>query len=72
MLNESNFSTLFNEGFPVYNDETIAGPPLSTSPHVKEAQDIFVSKEGDSMIRAVVVDERTPELRIVHIEFRGQ
>ncbi|MGW6422807.1 hypothetical protein ACWF82_09030 [Nocardia sp. NPDC055053] len=72
MLSESKFSAPFDEGLPVYNDETIAGPPLSTSPRVKEAQDMFVSKEGDSMIRAVVVDERTPELRIVHLEFRGQ
>lgn len=72
MLKESKFYAPFDEGLPVYNDETIAGPPLSTSPRVKEAQDMFVSKEGDSMIRAVVVDERTSELRIVHLEFRGQ
>ncbi len=72
MLNESKFYEPFEEGLPVYNDETIAGPPLSTSPRVQEAQDMFVSKEGDSMIRAVVIDERTPELRIVHLEFRGQ
>ncbi|WP_218719928.1 MULTISPECIES: hypothetical protein [unclassified Nocardia] len=72
MLNESKFSKPFTEGVSAANREIIAGPPLSTSPHAKEAQDMFVSKEGDSMIRAVVIDERTANVHIVHLEFRGQ
>lgn len=72
MLEHSNYYAPFEKGLPVYPERIIAGPDLATSPSVQKAQDIFRSGEGDSMIRDVVVDERTADLRIVHIEFRGQ
>ncbi|MEV0059498.1 hypothetical protein [Nocardia sp. NPDC050718] len=72
MLDKSRYSEPLEKGMPVHPEKIIAGPPLATSPSVKVSQDLFVSQEGDSMIRAVVVDERTPELRIVHLQFRGQ
>lgn len=71
MLDNSDYHAQFESGRPAHK-EALAGPPLETSPSIKEAQDLFVSREGDSMIRDVFVDERSADLRIVHIEFRGQ
>ncbi|MFC4125494.1 hypothetical protein [Nocardia rhizosphaerae] len=74
MLEQSKYTAQFRKWYSIQPEyeQVIAGPPLETSPNVQKAQDLFVSTEGDSMIRDVLVDERTPELRIVHIEFRGQ
>lgn len=74
MLAQSKYSAPLEKRYSIDPDldAVIAGPPLATSPNVLKAQDLFVSKEGDSMIRDVIVDERTAELRIVHLEFRGQ
>ncbi|MCA2206196.1 hypothetical protein [Nocardia rosealba] len=74
MLEQSKYSAPFEKRYSIDPDldAVIAGPSLETSPNVVKAQDLFVSKEGDSMIRDVIVDERTAELRIVHLEFRGQ
>ncbi|MFC6013911.1 hypothetical protein [Nocardia lasii] len=72
MLENSKFVAEFREWTGTSPEETIAGPPLDTSPHMRRGQDFFQSAEGVSMIRDVLVDERTPELRVVHLEFRGQ
>ncbi|WP_410870458.1 hypothetical protein [Nocardia sp. A7] len=72
MLEHSHYTAPFKKWMPVSPVETIAGPPLATSPNLQKAQDFFTSPEGDAMIRDVLVDERSPELRIIHIEFRGQ
>lgn len=72
MLEKSGFSGPFKEWTGTSPGETISGPPLSTSPHMQRGQDHFTSTEGESMIRDVLVDERSPEIRIAHLEFRGQ
>lgn len=72
MLENSKYVAPFTKWLPVLPEEVIAGPALETSPNVQKAQDLFVSREGDAMIRDVIVDERAADLRIVHIEFRGQ
>ncbi|MBH0776021.1 hypothetical protein [Nocardia bovistercoris] len=71
MLEGSGYRAEFSETRPMVF-QPIAGPPLDTSPRVLRAQDLHVSRVGKSMIRDVYVDERTVDLRIVHIEFRGQ
>lgn len=71
MLEQSRFTDPLEKDFPPYLTKTIAGPDLASSPSVQHAQDTFLSQEKKSMIRDVVVDERTANTRIVHIEFRG-
>ncbi|WP_454196140.1 hypothetical protein [Nocardia sp. Marseille-Q1738] len=70
MLEQSRFAATFEKVYPPFIEETIAGPDLASSPNVQSAGDTFLSAPGKGTIREVVVDERTTETRIVHIEFR--
>ncbi|SIH34243.1 Uncharacterised protein [Mycobacteroides abscessus subsp. abscessus] len=71
MLAKSNFTSAFNKLYQTSLVKIIAGPELDTSPNVILAQDNYVPAEGKSAIREVVIDERDPQTRIVHLEFRG-
>ncbi|MCP2293043.1 hypothetical protein [Nocardia amikacinitolerans] len=71
MLDKSGFIADFRKLFEPTLVTTIAGPDLASSPNVQKAQDTFTSPKGKVMFRRVAVDERTPETRIVHIEFQG-
>ncbi|MCP2278374.1 hypothetical protein [Nocardia amikacinitolerans] len=71
MLDKSGFVADFRKLFEPTLVTTIAGPDLASSPNVQKAQDTFTSPKGKVMFRRVAVDERTPETRIVHIEFQG-
>lgn len=71
MLEHSGYHARFESKTSTFK-EALAGPPLDTSPSLLEAQQIYLSPEGGSMLRDVIIDERSPELRIVHIEIRGQ
>ncbi|MEV0059499.1 hypothetical protein [Nocardia sp. NPDC050718] len=72
MLKDSGFTTPLHNWMGTASAETIAGPPLTTSPRMQRGQDFYRSPDGDSMIRDVLIDERTSELRFVHLEFREQ
>ncbi|WP_433680069.1 hypothetical protein [Nocardia sp. CA-119907] len=71
MLEQTRFVAAFDKLYVTSLVTTIAGPDLASSPNVQSAQDTFLSPKGKSMIREVVVDERTADTRIVHIEFRS-
>ncbi|MGV9817836.1 hypothetical protein [Nocardia xishanensis] len=71
MLDKSGFVADFRKLFETSLVTTIAGPDLASSPNVQKAQDTFTSPKGKVMFRRVAVDERTAEIRIVHIEFQG-
>ncbi|MFC9898454.1 hypothetical protein ACFVMC_32590 [Nocardia sp. NPDC127579] len=49
-------------------ETTIAGPPLETSPMLLRVADDYQRPDGKSIARIVIVDERDPGLRYVHIQ----
>ncbi|WP_181697577.1 hypothetical protein [Nocardia sp. GTS18] len=51
--------------------EHIAGPDLNSSPRISRAEERYTSRSNEHMERSVYVDERTPTLRIVHLDFLG-
>ncbi|MBF9316371.1 hypothetical protein [Mycobacteroides chelonae] len=71
MLEKSGFAAKFNKLYQTSLVKTIAGPDLASSPNVVLAQDNYVPAKGKSAIREVVIDERDPQTRTVHLEFRG-
>ncbi|MEV0356479.1 hypothetical protein AB0H71_10495 [Nocardia sp. NPDC050697] len=72
MLEQSRFPAQFSLRTRFGLIETIAGPPLASSPRVEQAQEAwFTSAAGKVMIRDVTVDIRDDNTRFVHIEFRG-
>ncbi|UGT58968.1 hypothetical protein [Nocardia asteroides] len=72
MLEQSRFPAQFNPRTRFGLIETIAGPPLASSPRVEQAQEAwFTSAAGEVMIRDVTVDMRDENTLFVHIEFRG-
>ncbi len=72
MLEKSRFPDVLVHRVVPYPGDTIAGPPLETSPRIEQGQEAwFTSSSGKVMIREVTVDVRDEWTRIVHIEFRG-
>ncbi|MBB4855567.1 hypothetical protein HNP40_002974 [Mycobacteroides chelonae] len=71
MLEKSHFTAKFSKLYQTSLVKTIAGPDLASSPNVLLAQDNYVPAKGKSAIREVAIDERNPQTRIVHLEFRG-
>lgn len=71
MLAKSHFTNRFDKLYQTVLVKTIAGPDLADSPNVLLAQDNHVPAKGRSTIREVVIDERYPQTRIVHLEFRA-
>ncbi len=71
MLEKSGFTAKFSKLYQTSLVKTIAGPDLASSPNVLLAQDNYVPAKGKSAIREVVIDERDPLTRTVHLEFRG-
>ncbi|WP_433758038.1 hypothetical protein [Nocardia sp. CA-135398] len=49
-------------------ETTVAGPPLETSPSILQAEDVYRRPDGKSVNRIVIVDERDPSSRFVHIQ----
>ncbi|MEV0343067.1 hypothetical protein AB0H49_29000 [Nocardia sp. NPDC050713] len=70
MLEKSGFEASFEKAYPPFLAETIAGPDLMSSPNVRSARDTLVSSPGKGTIRQVAVDDRSQDIRIVHLEFR--
>lgn len=66
LLAESHFDAPFTPAHPPFIT-VIAGPALESSPRVLRAQDRYRSPIGPSVYRTVIVDERAPEIRIVHL-----
>ncbi|TLF74490.1 hypothetical protein [Nocardia cyriacigeorgica] len=72
MLARSRFPAVLRHRQPPFTVNTIAGPPLESSPRIEHGQEAwFTSSSGTVMIREVTVDVRDETTRIVHIEFRG-
>lgn len=71
MLDKSHFTAKFSKLYQTSLVKTIAGPDLASSPNVQLAQDNYVPAKGKSAIREVAIDERDPQMLIVHLEFRG-
>ncbi|MGI5220410.1 hypothetical protein [Nocardia sp. CA-290969] len=67
LLAASKFSTQLTKSYSV-TETTIAGPPLETSPALLRAADIFRNAEGKSVNRNIIVDERDPSTRFVHLQ----
>ncbi|MEV6322211.1 hypothetical protein AB0M45_13605 [Nocardia sp. NPDC051787] len=42
--------------------------PLETSPSILQAEDVYRRPDGKSVNRIVIVDERDPSSRSVHIQ----
>ncbi|MFI1461528.1 hypothetical protein [Nocardia carnea] len=66
-MTASKFSTPLTEAYSV-TETTIAGPPLETSPAVLKTADVYRNTEGKSINRNVIVDERDPSTRFVHLQ----
>lgn len=66
MLADSHFDKPLTRTYPPF-EEVLAGPSLASSPTVLKAQDRYTNSEGRSVYRTVIVDERDPNTRIVHI-----
>ncbi|MGW4098800.1 hypothetical protein [Mycobacterium sp. NPDC004974] len=66
LLAESHFDKPLTRVHPPF-DPIIAGPPLASSPSVVGAQDRYRNAEGKSVYRNVIVDEREPTTRFVHL-----
>lgn len=49
-------------------ESTIAGPPLDTSPSILRTEDEYRGSGGATIYRIVIVDERGPQSRYVHIQ----
>ncbi|RJO77122.1 hypothetical protein D5S18_13235 [Nocardia panacis] len=71
MLEKSGFRAVFEKLYATGLVNPIAGPDLSSSPNVQTAQDEFISPKGWPMFRRVTIDERSPDMRIVHLVFSG-
>lgn len=67
LLEASHFSAPLTKAYSV-TQTTIAGPPLDTSPSVLKAADIYRNTGGMSVNRNIVVDERDPSTRFVHLQ----
>ncbi|NKY60544.1 hypothetical protein [Nocardia flavorosea] len=67
LLAASHFSTPLTKAYSV-PETTIAGPPLETSPAVLEASDTYRNAEGKTVNRSIIVDERAPSIRFVHLQ----
>ncbi|WP_433626410.1 hypothetical protein [Nocardia sp. CA-120079] len=67
LLATSKFSAPLTKVFRVA-ETTIAGPPLETSPSIMQAEDVYHRPDGKSVNRIVIVDERDPSTRFVHIQ----
>ncbi|MGV9799923.1 hypothetical protein ACWDTP_17935 [Mycobacterium sp. NPDC003449] len=65
-LAESHFDQPLARAYPPF-DEVIAGPALTNSPLVLTAQDRYRNAEGKTVYRTVIVDEREPDTRVVHL-----
>ncbi|OLP03008.1 hypothetical protein BVU76_08115 [Mycolicibacterium porcinum] len=66
LLSGSHFNAALTRAHPPF-DPIIAGPPLASSPSVLGAQDRYRNAEGKSRYRDVIVDEREPDTRFVHL-----
>ncbi|MEV5840038.1 hypothetical protein [Nocardia sp. NPDC052112] len=67
LLATSKFSVPLTKVFRVA-ENTIAGPPLETSPSILQAEDVYHRPDGKSVNRIIIVDERDPSTRFVHIQ----
>ncbi|MFI7664123.1 hypothetical protein [Nocardia sp. NPDC049526] len=67
LLTTSKFSPPLTKVFRVA-ETTIAGPPLETSPSILQAEDVYHRPDGKSVNRIIIVDERDPSSRFVHIQ----
>ncbi len=67
LLTASKFSTPLTEAYSV-TETTIAGPPLETSPAILKTADVYQNTEGQSINRHIIVDERGPSTRFVHLQ----
>lgn len=67
LLAASKFSTPLTKAYSV-TETTIAGPPLETSPALLRAADTFRNADGKSVNRTIIVDERDPSTRFVHLQ----
>ncbi|MBP2456063.1 hypothetical protein [Mycolicibacterium lutetiense] len=66
LLTESHFTGSLTRVYPPF-EPVIAGPDLAGSPSVVSAQDRYRNTEGKSVYRTVIVDEREPNVRFVHL-----
>lgn len=66
LLTESHFTEPLARAYPPF-EPIIAGPDLASSPSVVSAQDRYRNSEGKSVYRTVIVDERDPNVRFVHL-----
>ncbi|MFI7664520.1 hypothetical protein [Nocardia sp. NPDC049526] len=67
LLTTSKFSAPLTKVFGAAQT-AIAGPSLETSPSILKAQDLYRRPDGKSVDRIVIVDERDPSSRFVHIQ----
>jgi len=67
LLATSKFSAPLTKVFGVAQT-AIAGPSLETSPSILKAQDLYRRPDGKSVNRIIIVDERDPSSRFVHIQ----
>lgn len=66
LLAGSDFTKPLTRVYPPF-EPIIAGPDLASSPSVFSAQDRHRNAEGKSVYRTVIVDEREPNVRFVHL-----
>ena len=66
LLAESHFDKTLARAYAPF-DEVLAGPSLGGSPSVWTAQDQYKNTEGRSVYRTVIIDERDPDTRFVHL-----
>ncbi|WP_235631539.1 hypothetical protein [Mycolicibacterium fortuitum] len=66
LLTESHFTKPLTRDYPPF-EPIIAGPDLASSPSVVRAQDRYRNSAGKSVYRTVIVDEREPDVRFVHL-----
>lgn len=66
LLTESHFAQPLAQAYPPF-EPIIAGPDLLDSPSVVRGQDRYRNPEGKSVYRTIIVDEREPNLRFVHL-----
>ncbi|WP_243858206.1 hypothetical protein [Mycobacterium sp. DL440] len=66
LLTESHFTEPLARAYPPF-EPIIAGPDLASSPSVVSAQDRYRNSEGKSVYRTVIIDERDPNVRFVHL-----
>lgn len=66
LLTGSDFTKPLTRAHPPF-EPIIAGPDLASSPSVVSAQDRYRNAEGKSVYRTVIVDEREPNVRFVHL-----